>query len=91
MFFCLVPQAPDDYAATTILLTFLSGVNLQCASISIIDDAVLESNEDFTVQLTSQDTAATTINLNSTDVTITDNDGEISCLSVSYAMELLYV
>ena len=76
----LVPKAPDDYAATTVLLTFLPGVNLQCASISIIDDAVLESNEDFTVQLTAQDTAAITVNLNSTDVTITDNDGEIYLL-----------
>ena len=76
----LVPKAPDDYAATTIQLTFLPGVNLQCASISIIDDAVLESNEDFTVQLTAQETAAITINLNSTGVTIADNDGEIYLL-----------
>ena len=76
----LVPKAPDDYAATTAPLTFLPGVNLQCASISIVDDAVLESNEDFTVQLTAQDTAAITVNLNSTDVTIIDNDGEIYLL-----------
>ena len=87
----LVPKAPDDYAATTAPLTFLPGVNLQCASISIVDDAVLESNEDFTVQLTAQDTAAITINLNSTDVTIIDNDGESSCLSVSYVIVSRYV
>lgn len=70
-------KAPDDYTQTTAPLTFLPGENLQCANISIFDDAILESNEDFSVQLNTQDTAAVTINLNSASVTITDNDGEV--------------
>jgi len=70
-------KAPDDYTQTTAPLTFLPGENLQCVNISILDDAILESNEDFSVQLNTQDTAAVTINLNSASVTITDNDGEV--------------
>ena len=49
---------PGDFAQPTPAdLTFLPGTTLQCANISISDDAVLENDELFSVQLTSTDPA----------------------------------
>ena len=46
----------------------------QCVNITIIDDALFELNENFTVTLT-VNTAGVMEDMTMTEVTITDNDG----------------
>ena len=67
---------PGDFAQPTPAdLTFLQGTTLQCASISIFDDAVLENDELFSVQLTSTDPAVTVSpSARSANITIADDD-----------------
>ena len=71
--------ASNDFATSVEPLTFQSGSMLECVSISITNDTILENSEEFSVQLTTTDSA---VNLNATSnsatVTITDNDREFS-------------
>ena len=67
---------PGDYAQPTPMdLTFMPGTTLQCASISISDDAIPENDEFFSVQLTSTDPAVIlSPSASSATVTIGDDD-----------------
>ena len=69
---------PGDYAQPTPTdLTFLPGTTLQCASISISDDAILENDESFSVQLTSTDPAVTlSPSASSATITIGNDDSK---------------
>ena len=65
-----------DYFSTPRVLTFPNSSaigTLKCFSIGIIDDTVRESNENFTVEITSITNAD--LGNNKTTVTIIDDDG----------------
>lgn len=69
--------APDDYSALQNLLTFTPGGNVSCmAVVPIIDDAVLEDNQTFSVVLNTEDPNVL-LDPASATVTIVDNDGEV--------------
>ena len=73
--------APNDYSAQQNLLTFTSGVNVSCTTVvPIIDDAVLEDNQTFSVVLSTADPDAL-LDPASATVAIVDNDGEIALAS----------
>ena len=69
---------PGDYAQPAPTdLTFLPGTTQQCASISISDDAVLEIDESFSVQLTSTDPAVIlSPSASSATITIENDDSK---------------
>ena len=73
----MVPTAPDDYTSVENVLTFSPGVNESCTTIiPIVDDSVLESNEVFSVTLSTTDSDVSLDPISAT-VTILDNDGKI--------------
>lgn len=55
-------------------LRFSSSVSQQCINVSITDDAELENDEVFSVNVSTSDTAVS-LNPASAMVTISDNDG----------------
>ena len=70
--------APDDYSAQQNPLTFTPGVNVSCATVvPIVDDAVLEDNQTFSVVLSTEDPNVS-LDPASATVTIVNNDGEIA-------------
>ena len=76
--------APDDYSALQNLLTFTPGVNVSCTTVvPIIDDAVLEDNQTFSIVLSTEDPDVL-LDPASAIVTIIDNDGEIAYLLIYY-------
>ena len=69
--------APDDYSAQQNFLTFTPGVNVSCTTVvPIIDDAVLEDSENFSVILSTTDLDVSLVP-SSASVTIVDNDSKI--------------
>ena len=66
--------ADDDYAVLGDNLRFEQGSPQQCRNISIVDDRVLESDEVFSVILTTVDLSVV-LSPNITTVLIMDNDG----------------
>lgn len=67
-------SAPGDYSKLFFTMTlFGSSTEKLCINVTIIDDLFLEDNENFTLLLTSADQAVS-IELNTTSVTILDND-----------------
>ena len=73
----MVPTAPDDYTSVENVLTFSPGVNESCTTVfPIVDDSVLESNEVFSVTLSTTDSDVSLDPISAT-VTILDNDGKI--------------
>ena len=70
----------SDYAQPNPMdLTFLQGISQQCANIAISDDAILENDELFSVQLTTTDQAVT-LSPSSATVTIGDDDSKLFSL-----------
>jgi hypothetical protein len=65
--------APDDYTATSGTLTIAAGTGSDTLTVTINDDAIPESAESFTVDLSSAVNA--TISDNQGTGTITDNEG----------------
>ena len=65
-----------DYEAVTTTLTFNDSTPTQVVTIPILDDQIVENNESFGVTLTTFDTAVT-LSLQTTSVTIRDNDGKL--------------
>ena len=63
-----------DFQPLAIELTFSALDRILCANITILDDEILENNETFTVQLSSNDPDAIVAVPQST-VTIIDDDG----------------
>ena len=69
-------SVPNDYAQPTPMeLTIVAGTDQQCTSISIADDAILENDELFSLQLNTTDQAVT-LHPISANITIGDNDGK---------------
>ena len=62
----------------TLELTIVPGTPQQCASISISDDAILENDEIFSLQLNTTDQAVT-LRPSSANITIEDDDGKLFC------------
>ena len=70
--------APSDvFEATFVALSTLNG-DTACDNITIIDDNVLEGEHSFEIQIVSTDPLLSTINPDSTVVTIQDNEGTTS-------------
>ena len=76
-------QAPNDFVFRTGTLTWAIGETMpKTASIAIVDDAIAEVTENFTVML-SNPSAGTTIATGTASATITDNDvSDVSVASV---------
>ena len=74
--------APGDFLSLVDQLTFNPGSGLQrdCATITVGSDTILEDDESFSVVLTSTDPDVT-INPNTAVVTLTNDDGKYLCLT----------
>ena len=70
------PTAAIDYTTVTAQLVFLPTVILQCSSISIIDDTILENDEVFSVQLSTLDPD---VNLTFSTATVTIENDDSEC------------
>jgi len=82
-------SAGMDFNTTSAVLIFNARISLQCESVTILNDTILESNETFFVQMESTDSSVN-ITLGSASVTILDDDSEykinfkseMSCISI---------
>ena len=66
----------SDYSGVSIDLVFTAGTSngtLQCINVTIIDDSLVESNETFSVTMTTSNSVVVLGN-NLTTITITDTD-----------------
>ena len=74
--------APSDFLLLTNQLTFNPGSGLQrdCATITVVSDTILEDDESFSVVLTTTDPDVT-IDPNTAVVTLTNDDGKYMCLT----------
>ena len=66
-------NSDEDYSPQASSLTFLPGTNRTCVNIDIIDDARLEDDEQFSVEISTNDRVD--IGLHISTVTIRDDDG----------------
>lgn len=65
-----------DYARTDVVVTFdPTSSSSSCFDVSVLDDSIVEPNEGFSLELTTNDTAAL-LPILSVSVTIVDNDGK---------------
>ena len=62
-----------DYTLVQMPLVFVQGTTIQCVEILITDDVILESDEAFSVSLSTNDGAVNVLQ-DQALVTITDND-----------------
>ena len=66
--------APGDYTAlTNITVTIAAGEMMNCSTVMVVNDTLLEEDETFTIMLTSSDTGVNLGN-NQTTITIIDDD-----------------
>ena len=65
---------------TTQSVTFESGQSLASVQVMVNDDAVYEGTEEFSVQLTSSDSAVNIIQSSAT-AKVTDDDGKFSYIT----------
>ena len=74
--------APDDFLLLTNQLTFNPGSGLQqdCATITVVSDTILEDDERFSVVLTTTDPDVT-IDPNTTVITLNNDDSKYLCLT----------
>ena len=74
--------APGDFLLVRNQLTFNPGSGLQrdCATITVVSDTTLEDDESFSVVLTTTDPDVI-ISRNTTVVTITNDDSKYLCLT----------
>jgi len=94
----LTPSAPGDYTPLRNTLTLTSSVPMANVSIAIFNDAVVESNEQFTVMLNSSDPNVITP-VNPAVVIIGNDDGMLPqskvgmsiCVEVIALVEEVYV
>jgi len=77
--------AGSDYAATSGMLSFADSVTSRTFSVSIIDDAVYEGNESFTVSLSNATNGASLGNPAVATVTIQENDPPPSAGSLQFS------
>ena len=67
---------PGVFEATFVAISTSNG-DIECNTITIIDDNVVEGEHSFEIQIVSTDPLLSTINPNSTVVTIQDNEGDV--------------
>ena len=86
---CLISPAGIDYEAVTTNLTFNDCMSAQVVTIPILHDLIVENSESFHVTLTTFDTAVT-LGLQTTSVTIRDDDSKLhcNCIRVSCCLNL---
>ena len=84
--FSLINAVSDgDYSFLTANLMYTQSLDLNqtlCVNITILEDEILENNENFVVLISSADSSV--ITGPQSTVTIINNDGECSNLSISY-------
>ena len=73
-------SSPEDYANTTILLSFDENNERDCANISITNDMTLESVEVFEVILSASIDSRVILSPQKAEVSITDDDGKFYCV-----------
>ena len=83
-----------DFTFTSVTLTFATGSAdgaEMCASVAVVIDNLVESDEDFTIELSLVTLAGTSLRLGNTEaaVTIVDSDGVFWFSSV-YALVYLF-
>ena len=62
----------------------------RCLDVVIVEDTVLENDEEFTLQLATNDTTVV-LNPLTTKVIINDNDGNIfACYTVSFLKKIIF-
>ena len=66
-------SSDEDYSPQASALTFLPGANRTCVDIDIFDDARLEDDEQFTVELSTNDRVDIALHIST--ITIRDDDG----------------
>ena len=76
MFFRTLYSAGEDYDETTQSVTFEPGQSLVSVQVMITDDTIYEGMQEFTVMLTSSDSAVTITQSDAT-AQIIDNDGTV--------------
>ena len=74
MYFCF-NAAGNDFTPTTIPLTFGPSTLSVCTNIEILQDGVLETTENFLVQLNTEDQSVL-LSPSTVNVTIVDMNGE---------------
>ena len=76
--------APADYQAVTRTITFSSTVSIISISVTIIDDSILESTENFLVYLADpQNQTGVSIMPGTANVNIMDNDSKLINFRIS--------
>ena len=72
--------ANQDFSSETFSLTFLLGETIgstpRCALINILDDAIVENVEEFSVELSSTSQVLQTINTTSVNITIFEDPSD---------------
>ena len=64
-----------DFSPSTIALTFQPGETIQCGSVIIVNDSILENQETFFVVLNTTDPDVIITTPDSANVTIQNDDG----------------
>ena len=76
LYYLVSPTDLSDFTRVTAQLTFQATVTLQCSSISIMDDTILENDEVFSVQLSTLDPD---VNLTPSTATVTIENNDSEC------------
>ena len=81
--------APADYQAEARTITFSSTVSTVSISVTIFDDSILESTENFLVNLADpQSQTGVSIMPSTANVNIIDNDGKLIDLKIIIQYDL---
>lgn len=68
--------ADEDFVSVALTLALTSGTDGVCFNVDVIDDTIVETDQSFTLELSSSSMAAVvTMGGEVTTVTINDNDG----------------
>jgi azurin len=76
----------SDYTATSGVLTFVPNATNATITISITEDSVIETNESFTVRLSSPTGGALLSGTNTARITITEDDAGLAFSGASYSV-----
>jgi len=81
-----------DYSAASVPNSVIiqAGDDMVCFNVTIIDDSILENPEDFTLMITGVSNPDVIITGDTSEITITDNDGE-SYMYYMYLRQLFTV
>ena len=68
------PSAPDDYTSLATTVVFAAGITEQMVDISIVDDAVLEQPQTFSLELSALTSGVVVDEAATATIVIEDND-----------------